>query len=110
MSWIDFLYYPVRSFLHSRLRLSERNLRDELEATHISTQARESELLDEIQLLQSRQQMVLGHLHFFFFFTRPDDPDHFLHVGEQHLRLIGTRQWRDVYGTRYSVTTDKYDT
>jgi hypothetical protein len=45
-------------FLHCRLRLSERNLRDELAATRISAQTRENELLTEIQSLRSNQQVV----------------------------------------------------
>ena len=51
-------------FLHCRLRLSERSLRDELDAARISAQTRENELLTEIQSLRSNQQVVLevGHL------------------------------------------------
>ena len=53
------------TFLHCRLRLSERSLRDELDAARISAQTRENELLTEIQALQSNQQVVfieVGHL------------------------------------------------
>ena len=46
------------TFLHCRLRLSERSLRDELDAARISAQTRENELLAEIQSLQSNQQVV----------------------------------------------------
>ena len=46
------------TFLHCRLRLSERSLRDELDAARISAQTRENELLTEIQSLQSNQQVV----------------------------------------------------
>lgn len=53
-------------FLHCSLRLSERSLRDELDAARISAQARENELLTEIQSLRrSNQQVVfeeVGHL------------------------------------------------
>lgn len=45
-------------FLHCSLRLSERSLRDELDAARISAQARENELLTEIQSLRSNQQAV----------------------------------------------------
>lgn len=51
-------------FLNCRLRLSERSLRDELDAARISAQIRENELLTEIQSLQSNQQVVfeeVGH-------------------------------------------------
>jgi len=41
------------------LRLSERGLRDELDAARVSAQARETELLAEIQSLRSNQQAVL---------------------------------------------------
>ena len=46
------------TFLHCRLRLSERSLRDELDAARIAAQTRENELLTEIQSLQSNQQVV----------------------------------------------------
>jgi hypothetical protein len=55
-----------KTFLHCRLRLSERALRDELDAARISAQTRENELLTEIQSLQSNQQVVfeeVGHLY-----------------------------------------------
>lgn len=51
-------------FLH-RLRLSERSLRDEFDAARLSSQAREHDLLAEIQFLRSNQQAVfeeVGHL------------------------------------------------
>lgn len=46
-------------FVNCRLRLSERGLRDELDAARISAQARENELLAEIQSLRSNHQAVL---------------------------------------------------
>ena len=50
-------YFDV-IFLHCRLRLSERSLRDELATTRISAQTRENELLTEIQSLRSNQQVL----------------------------------------------------
>lgn len=53
------------TLIHCRLRLSERSLRDELDAARISAQIRENELLAEIQVLQSNQRVVfeeVGHL------------------------------------------------
>ena len=52
------------TFLHCSLRLSERSLRDELNAARISAQTRENELLTEIQALQSNQQVLEEVSHF----------------------------------------------
>ena len=60
-------------FLRCRLRLSERRLRDELNATRISAQTRENELLAEIQSLQSNQQVVFEEVGYLY--TRCIDPD-----------------------------------
>ena len=53
------------TFSQCRLTISERILRNELDAARISAQTRENELLAEIQFLQSNQQIMLkevGHL------------------------------------------------
>jgi hypothetical protein len=55
-----FPWYLMRSVY--RLRLTERGLRDELDATVISAQARENELLTEIQSLRSNQQAAVSYI------------------------------------------------
>lgn len=65
----QFPWYSLSSFfffLHCRLRLSERDLRDELDAVRISAQARENELLDKIKCLESNQQLALEEVRFIF--------------------------------------------
>ena len=58
--WVDVLISMISDVIlfRCRLRLLGRDLRDELDAARINAQARENELLDEIQSLRSNPQVV----------------------------------------------------